>query len=180
VDETKQKFPEMSMQHFYDLFNILPLAAVVNDSIFCVHGGLAESVKTIEDISKMDRKMEIQVDGPMTDIIWSDPSDDENIAWKPSPRGVSQLYGVKLVEEFLNANKLKLIVRTHQLMHSGFGMHNDQKVLTIYSAPNYCYRCGNLGAVLKISEDSNFEIKTYGASEGNLEEAKKVLTTASS
>jgi len=174
VKELEKKFPKMQPQHFYDLFNVLPLAAVVNESIFCVHGGLSESVKSIEDIQKLDRKMATPKEGPMMDLTWSDPSGDEHVAWKPSTRGVSQIFGVKPVEEFLNHNKLKLIVRSNQFMHSGFGMHNEQKVLTIFSAPNYCYKSANHGAVLTIHADNNFEIKTFGASAGNLEEAKKV------
>ena len=34
----------------------------------------------------------------------------------------------------------------------GYTWCHDKNVVTIFSAPNYCYRCGNQGAILLLDE----------------------------
>jgi diadenosine tetraphosphatase ApaH/serine/threonine PP2A family protein phosphatase len=60
--------------------------------------------------------------------------------WENNPRGAGIIFGAKLVDKFLQANGMDCIVRAHQLIMEGYKIHFDNKLITIWSAPNYCYR----------------------------------------
>lgn len=87
----------------------------------------------------------------MSDIMWSDP--EEIKGWSQSPRGAGYLFGPSVVEEFLTKNGLKQIVRAHQLVMEGYKLHFNEKVITVWSAPNYCFRCGNIAAIMELDEN---------------------------
>lgn len=72
-------------EYFTDLFDYLPLAALVEGKIFCVHGGLSPYISTIDQIRLINRKMEIPREGVFCDLMWSDPDDIET--WIISCRG---------------------------------------------------------------------------------------------
>ncbi len=86
----------------------------------------------------------------MCDLLWSDP--DDRCGWGISPRGAGYTFGQDISEQFNHNNKLTLIARAHQLVQEGFEWAHDKSVVTIFSAPNYCYRCGNLGAIMEIDD----------------------------
>ena len=139
-------------EYFTDLFDYLPLAALVEGKIFCVHGGLSPYISTVDQIRLINRKMEIPREGVYCDLMWSDPDDIET--WIISCRGAGWIYGWKVVDEFTHINGLELICRAHQLVMEGFKYWFEKKNLcTVWSAPNYCYRCGNKASILKISSD---------------------------
>ena len=139
-------------EYFTDLFDYLPLAALVEGKIFCVHGGLSPYISTVDQIRLINRKMERPREGVFCDLMWSDPDDIET--WIISCRGAGWIYGWKVVDEFTHINGLELICRAHQLVMEGFKYWFEKKNLcTVWSAPNYCYRCGNKASILKISSD---------------------------
>ena len=139
-------------EYFTDLFDYLPLAALVEGKIFCVHGGLSPYISTVDQIRLINRKMEIPREGVFCDLMWSDPDDIET--WIISCRGAGWIYGWKVVDEFTHINGLELICRAHQLVNEGFKYWFEKKNLcTVWSAPNYCYRCANKASILKISAD---------------------------
>ena len=139
-------------EYFTDLFDYLPLAALVEGKLFCVHGGLSPFISTVDQIRLINRKMEIPREGVFCDLMWSDPDDIET--WLMSCRGAGWIYGWKVVDEFTHINGLELICRAHQLVMEGFKYWFEKKNLcTVWSAPNYCYRCGNKASILKISSD---------------------------
>ena len=139
-------------EYFTDLFDYLPLAALVEGQIFCVHGGLSPYISTVDQIRLINRKMEIPREGVFCDLMWSDPDDIET--WIISCRGAGWIYGWKVVDEFTHINGLELICRAHQLVMEGFKYWFEKKNLcTVWSAPNYCYRCANKASILKISSD---------------------------
>ena len=76
---------------FTELFDFLPLTAVVENSFFCLHGGLSPSTDTLDDINALDRMQEVPHEGPMCDLVWSDP--DERGGWGISPRGAGSTFG---------------------------------------------------------------------------------------
>lgn len=195
----------------------------VESEIFCLHGGLSPSIETLDNIRNFDRVQEVPHEGPMCDLLWSDP--DDRCGWGISPRGagytfgqvfnffcyafllsswkwrfqswfpvIPDLYGAPfnlisllkmfwqdISEQFNHANNLKLIARAHQLVMEGYNwghvfiyplffvtqvsnclssasisdflsLSQEQKVVTIFSAPNYCYRCGNMASILEVDD----------------------------
>ena len=91
-DECIQKYGNTSVwKSFTDLFNLLPLASIVDDKIFCLHGGLSPEIKTIDQIRDLDRKKDVPNTGPMCDLLWSDP--EERTGWGVSPRGAGYIFG---------------------------------------------------------------------------------------
>ena len=136
-------------RYFNDLFDYLPVAAIIEGKIFCVHGGLSPLISTVDQIRLINRKQEIPHEGAYCDLMWSDPDDIE--AWSFSPRGAGFLFGGRVVDEFNQLNDIRLICRAHQLVNEGFKYwFRDKNLVTVWSAPNYCYRCGNKASILKL------------------------------
>ena len=131
---------------------ILPLCAIVNEKIFCVHGGISPHLKKVEDINKINRFIKIPDGGLLCDLMWSDPNNSTEV-WGTNARGISCTYNQRAVELFLDNNNLQLICRAHQLVSDGYKFSHNNKLITVFSAPNYCGNCGNDGAVMKINED---------------------------
>jgi len=118
-----------------------------------VHGGLSPLIDTIDKIRLIDRKQEVPHEGAMCDLLWSDPDDIDG--WGLSPRGAGFLFGHDIVSRFNHTNGISLIARAHQLVMEGFKEMFDSTIVTVWSAPNYCYRCGNVAAILELSEDAS-------------------------
>jgi serine/threonine-protein phosphatase 6 catalytic subunit len=160
-DECARKYGSGKVWRYCtDLFDYIALAAVISNKVLCVHGGLSPDIKVIDQMRLIDRKMEIPHEGPFCDLVWSDPEDIE--AWQQSPRGAGWLFGGKVTREFNHLNGLDLICRAHQLVQEGFKyMFPESSLVTVWSAPNYCYRCGNLASVLSFDENLNREFKIF-------------------
>ena len=94
-----------------EIFDFLALAAIIDERIFCVHGGLSPSITTLDEIRQIDRKQEVPHDGAMCDLMWSDP--DDIPGWMVSPRGAGYLFGGEIVEKFNRENRIDLIARAH-------------------------------------------------------------------
>ncbi|KAL6450306.1 PPG1 Serine/threonine-protein phosphatase PP2A-like PPG1 [Candida maltosa Xu316] len=140
-----------------DLFDYLPLGATIDGKIFACHGGLSPSCQQLDQIRAVDRFREIPHDGIMADLVWSDP-DIAISDFKLSPRGAGYLFGNDVIDKFCNDNNLVQMIRAHQLCNEGYTSYWKGKCLTVWSAPNYCYRCGNKASVLEILH-SNYESK---------------------
>eukprot|EP00043_Microstomoeca_roanoka_P000196 m.27149 g.27149 ORF g.27149 m.27149 type:complete len:307 (-) comp10179_c0_seq1:128-1048(-) len=159
-DECLRKYASpVVWTYFTDLFDYLPLTGLVENQIFCLHGGLSPAVETLDVIRAMDRTQEVPHEGPMCDLLWSDPDDRQG--WNVSPRGAGFNFGPDISAKFNEANRLTLIARAHQLVMEGYNWSHDRHVVTIFSAPNYCYRCGNQGGILELDDLLNYTFLQY-------------------
>ncbi|KAJ3037844.1 Serine/threonine-protein phosphatase 4 catalytic subunit [Rhizophlyctis rosea] len=161
-DECIRKFGSVNVWRYCcEIFDYLSLSAIIDDKIFCVHGGLSPSITSLDQIRTIDRKQEVPHDGAMCDLLWSDPEDIDG--WGLSPRGAGYLFGGDVVNAFIHANNLELIARAHQLVMEGYKLMFKDTIVTVWSAPNYCYRCGNVAAILELDENLNKNYKIFEA-----------------
>lgn len=145
--EVKAKYDDSIFQLFLEVFEWLPLAAVIGKKVFVTHGGLpVEPNVTLDDIRNVKRGMEPPEKGLMSDLLWSDPQPFPGKA--PSKRGVGFAFGPDITKAFLNRNNLDLLVRSHEVKEEGYLVEHSGKTITVFSAPNYCDTMGNKGAFI--------------------------------
>ena len=159
-DECVQKFGNANVwKMFTELFNYLPISAIVNNKIFCLHGGLSPDIETIDEIRKIDRRRDVPSSGAMCDLLWSDP--EERLGWGVSPRGAGYIFGSDISKKFTQRNNLMMVNRAHQLVMKGYNWSHENLVCTLFSAPNYCYRCGNQAGIMEVDENMKFNIQQF-------------------
>merc|ERR1719277_251269 len=147
--EVTKKYDENLYQLFCEAFCLLPLAHVINDKIFVMHGGLfSRDGVTLDEIRKVNRDCEPPDEGLMTELLWSDPQPGRGRM--PSKRGVGVAFGQDVTENFLKTNNLKLVIRSHEMKEAGYEIEHSGKLVTVFSAPNYCDQMGNKGAFLRL------------------------------
>jgi serine/threonine-protein phosphatase PP1 catalytic subunit len=137
---------------FNDTFDYLPVSALIEDRILCMHGGISPHLKDIKDINKIKRPTDIPDDGLLCDICWSDPEKLQK-GWGPNDRGVSYIYGPEVVEQFIKDKDIDLVCRAHQVVEDGYEFFANRKLVTIFSAPNYCGEFDNSGGLMKVDEN---------------------------
>jgi len=174
-EECQQKYGSASVwKACCNVFDYLNLAAIIDGDVLCVHGGLSPDIRTLDQIRVLSRAQEIPHEGAFCDLMWSDPDDIEN--WGVSPRGAGWLFGGSVTREFNHVNSLSLIARAHQLVQEGYKYMFDEALATVWSAPNYCYRCGNMAAILTVRENGVRSFTVYGPAEENERDAAQQRT----
>ncbi|KAL0234325.1 hypothetical protein PCE1_001361 [Barthelona sp. PCE] len=152
-DETVKKYGSVNVWRYcVEVFDVLPLGAVLDQSIFCIHGGLSPLITRIDDIDKIDRMQEVPHSGSMSDLLWSDPHPHGEEGFQPSMRGAGFLFGEDTVTQFLRANRMSQICRAHQLVKDGYSRIYNNRLVTVWSAPDYCYRNGNLASIMVVDD----------------------------
>ncbi|EXX61110.1 Ppg1p [Rhizophagus irregularis DAOM 197198w] len=165
--ECVRKYGSTNVWHYFtDMFDYLTLSVVIDDRIFCVHGGLSPSIHSIDQIKILDRYREIPHEGPMADLVWSDPDPDKD-EFAISPRGAGYTFGGLVVKKFLEINNMEHILRAHQLCMEGYQVLYDDRLSTVWSAPNYCYRCGNMASILEVGVDGQRFFNVFDAAPEN-------------
>lgn len=154
-DECKQRFGVKLWKTFCDVFNNLPACAVIGDRVVCMHGGLSKEMLDAEDfrlkVDQMARPADIPDAGFLCDLLWADPAEIEGFA--PNDRGVSVSFGPGVVKDFCELHQMDLVVRAHQVVEDGYEFFAERKLVTVFSAPNYCGEFDNAGAMLSIDEN---------------------------
>lgn len=152
--ECASRYNQSLWEKFNEVFMYLPIAAVISDRIFCVHGGLSPLLTDISQISSLKRPLEIPEFGLLTDLLWADPSPD-HLGFKESERGTSYTFGYDVVDEFNKNHNFDLVCRGHQVVDPGFyfPFMKNRNLLTIFSAPDYCEEFGNRGSMMKVDFD---------------------------
>ncbi|PKC66503.1 Metallo-dependent phosphatase [Rhizophagus irregularis] len=194
--ECVRKYGSTNVWHYFtDMFDYLTLSVVIDDRIFCVHGGLSPSIHSIDQIKILDRYREIPHEGPMADLVWSDPDPDKdefaisprllinycksksssfylnfsysNVCLLTILRGAGYTFGGLVVKKFLEINNMEHILRAHQLCMEGYQVLYDDRLSTVWSAPNYCYRCGNMASILEVGVDGQRFFNVFDAAPEN-------------
>ncbi|MCQ2819615.1 MAG: metallophosphoesterase [archaeon] len=157
-DECKRRYNVRLWRKFTDLFNYLPVAALIDEKILCMHGGLSPEIKDFNDIRDFNRPTDIPDSGALCDLLWSDP--DKDVAdFEENDRGVSFIFGEKVVTEFNRKNDLDLIIRAHQVVDDGYEFFAQRQLITIFSAPNYCGEFDNSAGIMIIDEALTCSLK---------------------
>ncbi|KAG6331781.1 hypothetical protein ID866_7306 [Astraeus odoratus] len=189
-DECMRKYGSTNVWRWCcEVFDYLALAAIVDGRVFCVHGGLSPNLHAIDQIRAIDRKQEVPHDGPMCDLLWSDPDGESSPvsssnSTKFYPRDEPLLRRAcflppisffsflahshtfiftcnDITKAFAHTNAIDLIARAHQLAMEGYKLMFDGTIVTVWSAPNYCYRCGNVASILELDEHLAQEYKVF-------------------
>jgi len=150
-DECKRRYNIKLWKTFTDCFNCLPVAAIIDEKIFCMHGGLSPELSDMDQIRKIMRPIDVPDTGLMCDLLWSDPNKDIS-GWEYNERGVSFVFGVDIVRDFLKKHDFDLICRAHQVVEDGYEFFAKRQLVTIFSAPNYWGEFDNSGAIMSVDE----------------------------
>jgi len=150
-DECKRRYNIKLWKTFTDCFNCLPVAAVIDEKIFCVHGGLSPEHHSMDQIRRIPRPTDVPDSGILCDLLWSDPDKDIE-GWGENDRGVSFTFGGDVVAKFLKKHDLDLVCRAHQVVEDGYEFFAKRRLVTIFSAPNYCGEFDNAGAMMSVDE----------------------------
>jgi len=157
-DECKRRYNVRIWRSFTELFNWLPVAAIIDEKILCMHGGLSPELKNIQNIQDITRPTDIPDTGLLCDLLWSDP-DKDVLEYEENDRGVSVIFGEKIVQDFNKKNDLDLIIRAHQVVDDGYEFFAQRQLITIFSAPNYCGEFDNSAGIMIIDESLTCSLK---------------------
>ncbi|KAH8370177.1 hypothetical protein KR093_002478 [Drosophila rubida] len=150
-DECKRRYTVKLWRTFVDCYNCMPVAAIVDEKIFCCHGGLSPDLNNMGQIHKLNRPCEVPDKGLLCDLLWSDP-DPKIMGWSDNDRGVSVTFGADIVGKFVHRFKFDLVCRAHQVVEDGYEFFAKRQLITIFSAPNYCGEFDNAGAMMSVDE----------------------------
>ncbi|KAG1367741.1 serine/threonine-protein phosphatase PP1 [Cocos nucifera] len=177
-DECKRRFNVRLWKVFTDCFNCLPVAALIDEKILCMHGGLSPDLKNLDQIRNIARPIDVSDQGLLCDLLWADPDKDIE-GWGENDRGVSYTFGADRVSEFLQKQDLDLICRAHQrifidmwnhnlfisfamsknlnwwfeqVVEDGYEFFAKRQLVTVFSAPNYCGEFDNAGAMMSVDD----------------------------
>ncbi|KAJ3103936.1 Serine/threonine-protein phosphatase pp1 [Phlyctochytrium planicorne] len=150
-DECKRRYNIRLWKTFTDCFNCLPIAAIIDEKIFTMHGGLSPDLQSMEQIRRVMRPTDVPDTGLLCDLLWSDPDKDIQ-GWSENDRGVSFTFGPDVVTRFLQKHDLDLICRAHQVVEDGYEFFAKRQLVTLFSAPNYCGEFDNAGAMMSVDE----------------------------
>jgi serine/threonine-protein phosphatase PP1 catalytic subunit len=171
-DECKRRYNISLWKTFIDLFNCMPVAAIIDEKIFCMNGGLSPDLNSLEQIRRIMRPTDVGVSHPsnipyrldshtklrqipdcglLCDLICSDP-DKDITGWSDNDRGISFTFGPDVVSRFLQKHDMDLIIRSHQVVEDGYEFFSKRQLVTLFSAPNWRGEYDNAGAMLSVDE----------------------------
>eukprot|EP00923_Selenidium_pygospionis_P055023 GHVN01095953.1.p1 GENE.GHVN01095953.1~~GHVN01095953.1.p1 ORF type:complete len:840 (+),score=106.76 GHVN01095953.1:827-3346(+) len=176
--------PGSCWERFNQVFEWLPVGALIGKRILCIHGGIGGSIHTIEHISSLPRPLKVsqipqtELDQRVTDLLWSDPTDNDTIRGvmqnntrDPDGSGHIVKFGPDRVTQFVKENQLDMIIRAHECVMDGFERFAGGLLITLFSATDYCQSHRNAGAVLYIRRDMMIVPKTiYPVGKSDLRE----------
>jgi len=151
-DDVRKRYDVRLWKIFCDCFNCLPIAALIDEKIFCCHGGLSPDLHSMEQIRRIARPIDVPEKGLLCDLLWSDP-DPAITGWGENDRGVSYTFGPDIVDKFLDRQDMDLVCRAHQVVEDGYEFFAKRSLVTVFSAPNYCGEFDNAAGIMSIDEN---------------------------
>jgi serine/threonine-protein phosphatase PP1 catalytic subunit len=152
-DECKKRVSIKAWKMFCDTFLFIPFCALLEEKIFCCHGGLGPDFLIIDQARNLKKPSDIPDEGIVCDLCWADPSDNIVGDFGFNERGVSVTFSAEYVKKFIEKNNLDLICRAHQVMEEGYEFFADQYLVTVFTAPNYTGEFDNNGSVMYVDEN---------------------------
>ncbi|KAJ2006547.1 Palmitoyl-protein thioesterase 1 [Coemansia thaxteri] len=165
--EVRHKYPAQGKRMFdlfQETFEALPVAHLIQEKVFVVHGGLysretaknsnqpdGDGVVRLNELRELSRFYQPSHNKLLCESLWSDPQPQNGRS--PNPRGTAIQYGPDVTKEFCDTNNLKMVIRSHQQMDEGYEIAHDGRMVTVFSAPNYCDASNNKGAYIRITPD---------------------------
>ncbi|KJH47070.1 phosphoprotein phosphatase 1 domain protein [Dictyocaulus viviparus] len=137
---------------FQACFNRIPLAGLISKKVLCMHGGLSPELNHLDVIRNIPRPCEPLDRGLLIDLTWSDPT-NKGDGWFHSIRGISYMFGKGVVQQACQMLGIDLIIRAHQVVQDGYEMMAGRRLITVFSAPNYCGQFTNAAAIVCLDED---------------------------
>jgi serine/threonine-protein phosphatase PP1 catalytic subunit len=150
-DECKRRHNIKMWKTWCDVFNCLPVCALIDEKIMCMHAGLSPELTNFDSIRRLVRPTDVPDTGLVCDLLWGDP-DKDVVGWAENDRGVSFVFGPDVVSAFLQKQDMDLVVRSHQVVEDGYEFFAKRQLITVFSAPNYCGEFDNAGAMMSIDE----------------------------
>lgn len=131
-----------------DVFDRMPLAAVIDDQVFCCHGGipLPSQCEVLDDINQISCPLTNPGDSKLAwALLWNDPQKVGSVRGKPSSDGFSKnirrktghTFDKNALNSFIEKHKLSYVVRSHEVQDAGFHVGLDNRLITVFSSSNY-------------------------------------------
>lgn len=155
IDMNCYKYSEKLYEAFVHTFSYLPICAIINNTTFCIHGGLSPHLESLDYIRDSIQRPTDSFEGNalLSDVIWSDPSTNNACQFCDNPRGRGCLFNADAVANFLNINSLERLIRAHQCVKHGSSTHFNKKCITVFSASSYSPEMANSSGILKLLQD---------------------------
>jgi len=150
-DECKRRYNIKLWKQFCDVFNCMPVCAIIDEKIICMHGGLSPEITSFDQVKRIVRPTDVPDTGLICDLLWADPDKDIS-GWAENDRGVSFIFGPDVVTTFLHKHDMDLVCRAHQVVEDGYEFFAKRQLITLFSAPNYCGEFDNAGAMMSIDD----------------------------
>ena len=167
-DECQSKLSKQIYTSINKVFDVMPLAAVIDEQIFCVHGGISPELTDVGSLKVIKRPLSVPQRGLIADILWSDPTNacDE---WEKSPRGSTYLWGKKALHAFLDGNNMRMMIRGHELVYDGV-TSPFTGATTVFTASNYEGEYKNKAGIVKVQSVSEIIPIILGSDPPNTDE----------
>jgi hypothetical protein len=140
LQELEEKGMEALHRMYNDLFSYLPVAAIIDDLVFAVHGGIPEGRPSLSVLRRIPRhfmKPDETTDRYILEMMWNDPTEDTDGFAPNRYRNRLKVYGKKAFKEFMDGNGLEKLVRGHQRWPEGSKYFFGKRLLSIFSCKSY-------------------------------------------
>ena len=172
AQEVGAKYDSNTFTLFQEIFNLLPLAVRVNSEVLVVHGGLCRTAAaTLDQLRKVQRVRPVPVstadkrDTLFFDTMWADPQPLDGVGLSAARGAGCVTFGPDITRKFCEMNRLRMVIRSHEVPKTMTGVHvqHDGRLVTVFSASNYCGRIGNTGGTMLLSPQLEYQLMEHWA-----------------